>query len=130
MSDTYPAQQDDERAVVDVLAAVLPGIGEDVTVTVGGPVTGWRPSSRPHIKVTSDGTPSIDNVSTRATVRCTAYAGSTTEAKRLAALAQAVLVARYDLINAVALTGVLAARDDDTGAEIAMTTVQVAAVLA
>lgn len=129
MSATYPAQQDDEALVVDVLSEVLADEGEDVTVGVGVP-RGWTATSRPHLKVTTDGTPSIDNVSTRATVRVTAFAATTSEAKRLAALAQAVLVARYDLVNAVALTGVLAARDDDSGAEIAMTTVQVAAVLA
>ena len=129
MSD-YPQQQDDEALTIDVLVEVMGALDEDVTVGVGVPA-GWGPRSTPHLRITSDGTPSIDNCSSRATVRVVAYAASTTEAKRLAGLAQAVLVARYDLINAVALTGVQApdGRDPETSAEIAMTTVQVAAVL-
>lgn len=130
MTFTYPQQQDDEALVIDVLTEVMDELGEDVTVGVGVPIR-WGPRSAAHLRVTADGTPTISDVFARATVRVVAYAASTSEAKRLAGLAQAVLVARYDLINAVALTGVQApdGRDPETNAEIAMTTVQVAAVL-
>jgi hypothetical protein len=124
MSD-IPVQADAETAVVDALTTLL--AGEDVTVGVGVP-DGWKPTSDPHIEVRHDGTPIMEHpVAGWATVSLIARAGSTTAAKTWASRAQSALCDAHDLISAVALTGVLPARDPDTHAELATTTVQVVA---
>jgi hypothetical protein len=54
-------------------------------------------------------------------------AATTAVAKQVAAQTSAVLISRVDLISALPLTGPLAARDPDTNAELAATTLEVVA---
>jgi hypothetical protein len=118
---------DPERAVVDLLTDLMDLHDETVTVSVGVP-SGWQPSSTPHLEVAWDGTPIIEQrIMAHATIRVVARAGSTTEAKRLALLAQGLLAA-HDGTAPVSvirpLTGPLPARDPDTRAELASFTVR------
>jgi hypothetical protein len=123
---------DVEVPVKDYLAARFAAIGETVTVGVGVPAN-WTSTSSPpstsHIQVDSDGVPTvINNLLAHATVRVVAWAKSTSEAKRLASRAQALLCAHPGdgSINAASpLTGVLPVRDPATGHEIAATTSRV-----
>lgn len=119
---TYP---DVERLVVDWLTEQ---IDEDVTVGVGVPV-GWVKSDRPHVQVSVDGTPAMDHpVGARSTVRLVAWAAETTEAKRLANLAHAHLLAHPGgdgIAGTLALTGIFPAHDSKTGAELASVTTRV-----
>lgn len=115
----YP---DIERLVVDHLKLWL---APDATVGVGVP-PGWTLTSTPHVSVALDGQLIDHPVVAHCTIRCTARAASTTEAKRLATLAQAHLLAVPDFAcGAASLTGVLPARDPDTHAELASVTVRV-----
>lgn len=122
---------DVERPVRDYLAVELLALGEDLTVAIGVPAT-WsqaNPAQKPHVQVDWDGTPDIrNNLVAFATVRVVAWARSTTEAKRLGALAQGVLCGHPGgavIKGAVPLTGVLPTRDPATSAEIAATTSRV-----
>jgi hypothetical protein len=123
---TFP---DAQRAVVDLLTELLDDAGETVTVAVGVP-NGWKPGTTSHLEVASDGTPDQTwPVVAYPTIRIVARASTTTEAKRLAALAEGLLVAYGggDTISTIRpLTGVLPARDDQTNAEIASVTLRVA----
>jgi hypothetical protein len=124
---TPAAFPDPERAVVDLLTELMDLYDETVTVGVGVP-GGWRPDHSPHLEVAWDGTPIIEQrTMAHATVRVVARAGSTTEAKRLALLAQGLLAA-HDGTGPISvvrpLTGPLPARDPDTRAEIASFTVR------
>lgn len=122
---TWP---DVERLVVDWLADRFADLDEDVTVGIGVPA-GWTASLKAHVAVAWDGTPIVEWPAVqRATIRLVAYAGSPTEAKRLAALAQGVLCSHPGgdgIVSARPLTGVLPARDPDTQSEIAATTSRV-----
>lgn len=122
---TYP---DVERLVRNYLADELDAIGETCTVRVGVPPN-WTPASGSHLQVDLDGTPTGTHpIIVNATVRLVAWAANTTEAKRLAALAQGLLLAHPggDGISVTQfLTGVLPARDPESRAEIASTTSRV-----
>lgn len=84
---------DIERLAVDLLTERLQAHEPAVTVSVGVPKD-WDPaSSPPHISVAWDGTPwTRRHTFARGSVRFTARAASTTEAKRLALLAEGLLV--------------------------------------
>lgn len=117
---------DAERLVVDYLEPLI----DDAEVGVQVPAE-WESgvSDTPHLQVALDGTPRIDHpVTHHATVRLTARAKSTTEAKELAARAQGLLCAHPGgggIASTTPLTGVLPARDPQTNAEIASTTTRV-----
>lgn len=118
---------DAERVAVDILAAALTARVQDVTVGVNVPAT-WAVGTRPHVQVALDGTPGVTYpILWTATVRVTVWHSSTTTAKALAALCQALLCS-YGGSQAVAsvqpLTGVLPARDPDTSAQLASVTVR------
>jgi len=116
---TYP---DPERAIVDYLTAALADAGETVTVGVGVPHA-WKPKDRPHVSVAWDGTPwSRRFVAIRAAMRITVRAATTTEAKRIALLAEGLLHARPGVRPQL---GVMPTRDEDTDAELAWFTVGV-----
>ncbi len=126
---TYPAVAfpDVEVPVVDLLEAAFLHLGETVTVGVGVP-SAWTPTSVSHIQVNCDGTPIIARqVVAFPTVRLTAWAGTTGEAKRLAALAQGLLCSHRGgaVTGTQPLTGVLPTRDIASHAELASTTSRV-----
>ena len=122
-SVTYP---DPERATVDLLTPLLDG----ATVGVNLP-DDWTPASDPHVRVAWDGTPRLNHpVSIGATVRLVAYAGTKTEAKRLAMEAFGHACGYGggdpDLVSVHPLTGPLPATDPDHyDAEICSVTVRV-----
>jgi hypothetical protein len=118
---------DAERTAVDILTAALAARAQDVTVGVDLPAA-WTSGTKPHVQVALDGTPELTYpVMWSATVRVTCWHSSTTTAKALAALCQAILCS-YAGSAAVAsvqpLTGVLPTRDPDTGAQLASITVR------
>lgn len=122
---TYP---DAEHLVADFMVAALADVGEDATVKVGIPAD-WTPTSGDHLRIVSDGTPGGTwPISAKTSVRMVAWSASPSGAKRLAALAQGLLLAHPGgdgIVSARFLSGVLATRDDQTHADIAMTTSQV-----
>lgn len=122
---TYP---DAERLVRNILATELAAVGETCTVGVGVPPD-WTPGTGSHIQVSLDGTPDGDHpVTVNASVRVVAWAANTTEAKRLAALAQGLLLAHNGgggIATTRFETGVLPARDLEQRAELASTTTRV-----
>lgn len=122
---TYP---DVERLVVEYLTEHLGRYEDDITVGVGVP-SDWTPESPTHLQVVSDGIFSLDHpVAAHATVRLVARAATTTEAKRIAALAFGVLCAHPGsggIAGARPFTGPLAARDPETRAELASVTARV-----
>lgn len=119
---------DIERLVRALLEQLMDEQGEDVTVAVGVPEA-WKPSDTPHLQIAWDGTPTSEMpVVVRGTVRIIARARSTSEAKRLAALAEGLLVAHgggAGITGIHALAGVLPARDPDTQAELASVSLRV-----
>lgn len=123
---TYP---DVERLVRNYQADALADAGETCTVGIGVP-SNWTPASGNHLQIDLDGTPTGSHPTiVNATVRQVAWAANTTEAKRLAAVAQGTLCAHPGGGGIAAtkfLTGVQPARDPDTRAEIASTTTRVA----
>lgn len=110
---------DPERTVVDILTTLL--TGEDCTVGVGVPET-WAPTSTPHVQVACDGTAARTQVSARHSMRIVARAGSTSEAKRLALLAEGLLLGWHDGVSFRSSIGLLPARDAQTRAEMASVT--------
>lgn len=118
--------RDAERLVVDLATDLL--ADDDCTVGIEVP-KGWVPTARKHLQIVSDGDPvAIWPIATRPTVRLVARAGTTTDAKDLCARAYGSLCAYRgdDVIARIQpLTGVLAARDPDTHAELASATVRV-----
>lgn len=122
---TFP---DVERLVRNYLADELDALGETCTVHIGVP-TDWTPASGSHIQVDWDGTPTATPpIIADASMRVVAWAANTTEAKRLAALAQGLLLNHPGgdgIASTQFLTGVLPTRDPDTRAEIASTTTRV-----
>ena len=122
---------DVEIPVQTYLRERMSDLGENVTVGVNVPAS-WsqlNPNQRPHIQVANDGTPIVlHNLAAFVTVRLTAWAVTSAEAKRLAARAQGLLCGHPGgevIRGARPLTGVLPARDPDTHAEIASTTSRV-----
>lgn len=116
---------DAERVTVDILTAALASRGQDVTVGVNVPPT-WAKGTKPHVQVALDGTPGLTYpIMWNATVRVTCWHESTTTAKALAALSQALLCSfggSRTVASVQPLTGVLPALDPDTGAQLASTT--------
>lgn len=112
---------DAERLTRDLLADLIWTHEPDVSVEVGVPKD-WTPKSPPHLQVSWGGTPvHALPVLAYATVRIVAWAASTSEAKRLAALAEGLLLASTsdDISGFRALTSVQPARDPETRAELA-----------
>lgn len=109
---------DPEPLVRPILTAAFP------TATVGiGVPEGWSPASPTHIEVAWDGTPIVTNTLALSTIRILVRAATTTEAKRVALLAQAHLLTDPSITPSV---GVQPIRDPDTRAELAWFTVRVA----
>jgi hypothetical protein len=117
---TYP---DAERLVVDYLTPLL-----DESVGVGVPA-GWTATSPDHLQVVLDGTPRLEHpVIAHATIRLVARSASTTRAKALASKAMGLLCAHPSddsIAGTGPYTGVLPARDPETGAELASVTCRV-----
>lgn len=120
---------DVERLIVDHLQAIR-GTHLPANATIGVIVpAGWLPTSPVNFQVISDGTPEMRwPVVAFPTVRVVVRAATTTLAKANAALAQGLLCAGGEPagISIVPLTGVLAAQDPDTGAQLASFTCRVA----
>lgn len=117
---------DIERLTRDVLADLMED--QEVTVGIGVPLN-WSGAS--HLQVQSDGVQTgLYPVAGRGIVRIVAWSRSTTTAKRLAALAEARLLAfpgGDGITNVTPVAGVLPERDPDTRAELAAVTVAVTA---
>lgn len=122
------AVPDMDRLVRDLLTDLVADAGEDVTVGVGVPQD-WTPTSRAHLQVDWNGILNQDRpVIAKGLVRIVARAASTSEAKRLAALAEGLLTAHTGGSGITSIhesAGVLAERDSDTNAELAAITVRV-----
>lgn len=114
---------DVEKAARALLAELT-----DPPTTVGiGVPQAWTPESPPHLQVGWDGTRTPPHrIVSRALIRVTAWASSTSTAKDLALVAEARLCA-HDGTGPISTirpaTGLLPARDPDTGAELASFTV-------
>jgi hypothetical protein len=123
---------DAEHVVIDYLTSALVAHGQDVTVGVDVPIA-WTltgtTATKPHVQVALDGTPVMQYpILWRTTVRVTVWAGSTTTAKALVALAQGLLLSHPGSTQVGSirpLTGTLPTRDPATGAQLATCTVQV-----
>lgn len=118
---------DAEHVTVDYLTAALAARGEDVSVGVTVP-RGWKPGAKPHVQVGHDGTPVVEYpVLWRASVRVTAWHESTTTAKDLAGLCEALLLSHPGSTQVASVrpgTGVLPTKDPDTGAQLASISVR------
>lgn len=108
---TYP---DPEREVVDYLSPLLTS---DCTVGVGVP-EGHTPTSAPHLQVSCDGQQITHPIFASALVRLTVWAPSTSEAKRLCALAQGLLLSTQEWPT-TPVSGPIPARDPNTRTELA-----------
>lgn len=121
------APPDGERLALDYLKAALTGRGETATVGIGVP-GGWTTESGDHVQIGLDGTPVVEYpVLWRTTLRVTAWSPSTTEAKRLASLCEALLLSHPGSpgwSGCLPGTGVLPTDDPDTGAALASITVR------
>jgi len=119
---------DAERVIIDFLTTALAARSQDVTVGVDLPTT-WTTGTKPHVQVALDGTPSVQYpIMARASIRVTCWHAYTTTAKALAALCQALLCAHPGSVSVASvqpLTGVLPARDPDSGAQLASVSVRV-----
>lgn len=123
MSKPLAAAPDAEIVAVQYLTAALVAHGETVTVGVVIPTTSTWTASTKFIQVALDGTPTVEYpVMERASLRVTAWAGSTTEAKRLCRVVLAMLLS-HPGGNGVGsirpLTGCLPTKDPTTGAQLA-----------
>jgi len=118
---------DAEHVAVDYLTSALLARAQDVTVGVNIPAT-WVAGTKPHVQVALDGTPIVEYpILFRSTIRVTCWHASTTTAKALAALCQAILCAHPGSVQVASvqpLTGVLPARDPDTGVQLASISVR------
>ena len=119
---------DAERVTIDYLTAALATRSQDVTVGVDIPTT-WTTATKPHVQIGWDGTPEVQYpILWRASVRITAWSSSTTTAKALAALCEALMCSHpgsAQVASVQSLTGVLPTRDPDTGAQLASVSVRV-----
>jgi len=117
---------DVEQLVKDYLQEVMFDV--DCTIGIGVP-SGWTKTSTPHLEVASDGAPFADwPLFIHETIRLVARAGSTSEAKELCARGQGWLLAHNgnaDISQTRFLSGVIPARDAQTGAELAFCTSRV-----
>lgn len=117
---TFP---DPERLAVDYLDGLLI---ETVGVNLPG---GWTTRSGAHVQVAHDGTPELDWPAVAyATLRVTAWAGSTSAAKDLAGRAMALLLTHPGgggVAGVRPLTGVLPTQDPTTRAPLASFTCRV-----
>jgi hypothetical protein len=115
---SYP---DVEREVLDWLETDL--AAEGYTVTVGVPVPqAWVKGSTTHVQVAVDEATLVHPVIVKALVRITVWDDASTEAKRVANAAQAILLSNSDG-GVTSVTGVVATHDPDTRAELATFTV-------
>lgn len=123
MSKPLAAAPDAERVTVDYLTTAMAARGETCTVGVVIPTVAWTPTTTSHVQVALDGTPVVQYpVMESATVRVTAWAGTTTEAKRLLRLSLALLLAHpggSGVGSVRPLTGCLPATDPVTKAQLA-----------
>lgn len=115
---------DPELEAQDVLTDLL--ADEDCDVGILLPADWANPSTTvlsetPFVQVAWDGTDNRQQIVGFATIRVTAWAADASEAKRLALLAEGLLMERPE---ARSLTGVLPARDPDNHAEAASFTVR------
>ena len=121
---------DAERATIDHLIPQLAAHSEDVTcgvVILSGPA--WADATKPHVQVGLNGTPTgTYPMTTGAIIRLTAWATSTTVAKRLASLSQGIMLAHPGgggIQSVNFMTGVDVTKDPDTEAQLATCTVRV-----
>lgn len=116
---TYP---DVEHLVVDRLTSVMDGC----TVGVGLP-DGWTRDADMHIQVGLDATSIVHPISSVSTIRLTAWAASTTDAKALVQEAAAQLLADPgdQIVRVRPGAGLFPAHDKTHGAELASLTVLV-----
>jgi hypothetical protein len=119
---------DAEQLVIDLLTELIADHEDDVTVGLGVP-TGWKPTDPAHLEVAMDGTPDQKPpIVAHPTIRIIARAATSTEAKRLAALAQGLLLAHRGgsgITGIRPLAGVLPAQDPQTRAELASVSLRV-----
>lgn len=127
MSKPNVAPPDGERLAIDYLEQQMSNRGESVTVRAGPP-SDWTPADGAILQVELDGTPTVSwPVLWVSTLRVTAWSESTTEAKRLARLAESELLAHPGATGWSGCrpgTGVFPARDDATDAALASITVR------
>jgi len=127
MTKPVAVPPDAERVAIDYLTAALASRWHDVTVGVNVP-TSWVKGTKPHVQVGLDGTPEVEYpILWRASLRVTLWHESTTTAKALAVLCQAILCAHpgsAQVASVQALTGVLPAQDPDTKAQLASVSVR------
>lgn len=126
---TYP---DSEREVRDALADLFPRYWTGVQPTVGvGVPTKWSVlSSLPHLQVSADGTPLVQDHPVRvgASIRIVAWSNSTTNSKAMATLAMGLMLAHCSwgkLSGVRPLTGPQSARDEDTKGELCYVSLRV-----
>lgn len=128
MSKPLAVTPDAERLVIDYLTGALGARAQDVTVGTIVPAA-WVSGTKAHVQVGLDGTPSVTYpVLWRASVRITAWSSSTTAAKALAALCEALMLSHpgsAGVASVQSLTGVLPVKDPDTGAQLASVSVRV-----
>lgn len=119
---------DAEHVVIDYLNAALASRGQDVTVGANVPQT-WTTATKAHVLVGHDGTPEVHYpIYDSASVRITCWSSSTTVAKDLARLCNALLLSHPGgpgVASIKSLTGVLPTKDPDTGAQLATIGVEV-----
>lgn len=129
MSKPLVAPPDAERVTIDYLTSELDARGESTPTGVNVPHD-WTAKSGDYLQVALDGTPTVNYPALWvATVRVTAWSASTTKAKRLAGLAQAILLAHpgdraAGVAGCLPGTGVLPTRDPKTKAALASITVR------
>lgn len=127
MTKPVAVPPDAERVAIDYLVPALLSRSQDVTVGVNVP-TAWVKGTKPHVRVALDGTPEVQYpIMWRASVRFTIWHDSTTTAKALAVLVQAIMCAHpgsTQVASVQPLTGVLPALDPDTKAQLASVSVR------
>ena len=119
---------DAETITVDHLKANLSAHGSDATCSMLEPLP-WADRTKSHVQVAMNGTPNATYPMTAAvTIRLTAWARGATDAKLLAGLAQGIMCAHQGgggVQSVQFLTGILPAKDAETGAQLATCTVRV-----
>ena len=122
------SQGDAAKLIRDHLHLVLPGaLYRPVEVVLEVPDQ-WKPRGKPPLlAVFDDGGPAAWPVITRPLIRLTAFAAGRTEAREVAALAQAVLLSRSlpGIAYANDPSSLLDSRDTKTGAQVSSCTVRV-----
>lgn len=131
---TLAVTPDAERLAIDYLKPALISRGKDVTIGSNVPTT-WNPlpisqgGSKAHVLIALDGTPEAEYpIYAAASVRVTVFATGSTEAKTLAGLCQGLLLFHSGgggIAGIQHLSGILPAKDDITGAQMASIAVRV-----